>query len=246
MTHSIQHLTNGIKVNSWTNYPRAFALNHKALKLSVNEVNWAVQQSRGSHNAQLSGTQNCGDIHAMLGRGIRGWGFAQTRFVWEGMPLFLPADSLCKAEEAEQKSGSTLTTHHFILDFWRVPHGLINSRVLEQHTRDFKWDQRKQRLSSLNCHKQLEFYGPKLKSGLVLGVEKLISANLASKQLPEMSQKGHKLMKDMLLISYHLLSLCVVPSVGQILWLNTTICHEEKQEEHFQYAQSSVSISCQT
>lgn len=82
-----------------------------------------VQQSRGSHDAQLSGTHRT--VGTYKGWWVEGLGdeeFAQTLFVWVGMPFFLPTDSLCKPEEAEQKSGSTLTAHHLILDFWSVPH----------------------------------------------------------------------------------------------------------------------------
>ena len=62
--------------------------------------------------------------------------FAQTLFVWVGMPFFLPADSLCKTEEAKQKSGSTLTAHHLILDFWSVPH--IKNKLLCSGTQNRK------------------------------------------------------------------------------------------------------------
>lgn len=111
-----------------------FALNHAALKFNGNEVSCAVQQSRGSHNAWFTGTHDCGDIQWIVGRGIRAM-LVRTEllFGWS-FPIFsLPADSLCKPEATEQKSGSTLTTHLLIPDFWSVSHILINCQILREY-----------------------------------------------------------------------------------------------------------------
>lgn len=59
-------------------------------------------------------------------------------FVRVELPFFIPADSLCKPEATKRKSGSTLTTHHLIPDFWSVPHILINSRILGEYTSALK------------------------------------------------------------------------------------------------------------
>lgn len=127
--------------------------------------------------------------HRTVGR-YRGWwveglgdeGLHKT-FVRVELPFFLSADSLCKPEATKQKSGSTLTTHHLIPDFWSVPHILINSCILGHYTSTSKWDWRQHYLSSLNCYKRLEFDRPKLNLQMMVDVKKYIFANPASKQL---------------------------------------------------------------
>lgn len=142
-----------------------------------------MQRSSGSHDAQLSGTRDCGDIQWMVGRAIRGTRVC-TKLLFEwSCHFFLPADSLCKPEATKRKSGSTLTTHHLIPDFWSVPHILINSCILGEYTSALKWDWRQQYLSPLNCYKLQEYDGPKLNLGMVVEVKEYIFANAAYKQL---------------------------------------------------------------
>lgn len=73
-----------------------------------------------------------GTYRGWLVEGLGDEGLHKT-FVCVELPFFLPADSLCKPEATKQKSGSTLTTHHLIPDFWSVPHILINSCILGQY-----------------------------------------------------------------------------------------------------------------
>lgn len=143
-----------------------FALNYNALKFNGNEVNWAVELCCGAEQggAMMLSCQEHRTVGTYSGCWVKGLGEEglYKTFVWVELPFFLPADSLCKPEATEWKSGSTLTSHHLIPDFWSVAHILINSCILREYTCSLKWAWRQQYLSSPNCYKLPEYDRPKL------------------------------------------------------------------------------------
>lgn len=136
--------------------------------------------------------------------GLQDKGLHKKTFFWVEMPFFLPSDSLCKLEATEQKSGPILTTHYLTPDFWSAPHILINSLILGRYTKPLN-------LSFLKTDMIHVKFSTKALIQLVDCGWKFEREHFCQPCIQttssEISQKGHQRMKDMSLISYHLLSL---------------------------------------
>lgn len=170
-----------------------------------------MQWSRGSHDAQLSGTRDCGDMQWMLDKGGLGDEGLHRTFVWVELPFFPPCWLFMQTGSNQVEIW--LHTDNSSFNSWLLEcathlNKLLNTGKLYRH---FK----------MRLETTMSVFSKRVWTTGVLDCwlkfERVHFCQTCNKTtLSEISQKGHQRMKDMPLISYHLLSLWVLPLLRQI------------------------------